>query len=212
MKIAGVATAVLLFWSGGAPAQDRAGDFDHYVLALSWNPSWCAAEGLARGAETCAPERDLGFVVHGLWPQRGEGWPEWCAAVTRDPTRAETAAMADVMGSGGLAWYQWRKHGRCSALAPEDYFALLREAAARFAPPPELRAPAADLRIDPQIVEDAFLAARPDLDDAEARTVCRGGRFVELRICLDPDLSPRACLGRAAQDCRERLVDLPAAP
>lgn len=32
-------------------AQDLAGRFDYYVLALSWSPSWCAAEGDSSDAE-----------------------------------------------------------------------------------------------------------------------------------------------------------------
>ena len=31
---------------------DVAGDFDYYVLSLSWSPNWCAITGDARGAET----------------------------------------------------------------------------------------------------------------------------------------------------------------
>ena len=39
--------------------------------------------------------------------------------------------MADIMGSGGSAWHQWKKHGRCSGLSPDDFFALSREAYGR---------------------------------------------------------------------------------
>ena len=77
----------------------------------------------------CDPDRDLGFTLHGLWPQRDSGgWPEYCETEARDPTRRETAAMADIMGSGGLAWYQWKKHGRCSGLPARGYYALARAA------------------------------------------------------------------------------------
>ena len=92
-----------------APA--AAQTFDYYVLALTWTPSWCAAEGEARDGQ-CDPGRDLGFTLHGLWPQFEQGWPEDCPSEEADPSRRETAAMADVMGSGSLAWYQWKKHGR----------------------------------------------------------------------------------------------------
>ena len=39
-----LALAALLAGSPAA-AQDAAGEFDYYVLALSWSPSWCATEG-----------------------------------------------------------------------------------------------------------------------------------------------------------------------
>src|SRR5699024_2408940 len=94
---------------------------------LSWSPSWCQAEGEADGQ--CASGRRIGFVVHGLWPQYERGWPQDCHSAARDPSQRETRAMTDLMGSPGLAWYQWKKHGRCAGLAASDYFALTREAA-----------------------------------------------------------------------------------
>jgi len=30
-----------------------AGEFDYYVLALSWSPNWCALEGDARDSAQC---------------------------------------------------------------------------------------------------------------------------------------------------------------
>ena len=30
---------------------DTAGEFDYYVLALSWSPNWCAYEGEARDSD-----------------------------------------------------------------------------------------------------------------------------------------------------------------
>jgi ribonuclease T2 len=180
----------------GAPSV--AADFDHYLLALSWSPSWCAAEGEASGAEQC--ERDLGFALHGLWPQHAEGWPEYCDTTARDPSRAETAAMADVMGSGGLAWHQWKKHGRCSGLDPADYFALARAALAQVALP---RFAAG--RASADAVEAAFLAANPELEAEHLVVTCRSGRIAEVRICLTRALEPRGCAPDVAADaCRDR--------
>ena len=77
--------AALAALAAALPA--RAEPFDYYLLALSWSPSWCAAEG-DRRAEQCRPERDLGFVVHGRWPQHAAGWPAFCETEARDPSRA----------------------------------------------------------------------------------------------------------------------------
>ena len=110
-----------------AAAPLRAQDFDYYVLALSWSPTWCAGDPDRRSSEQCEPSRDLGFTLHGLWPQYDAGgWPEDCHSPERDATRGQTAAMADIMGTGGLAWYQWKKHGRCSGLSAGDYFDTAR--------------------------------------------------------------------------------------
>lgn len=61
---------ILLASAGLARADgERAGDFDYYVLSLSWSPTWCALEGDERGSPQCDADRDLGWVLHGLWPQ-----------------------------------------------------------------------------------------------------------------------------------------------
>ena len=100
-------------WAEG----ERAGDFDYYVLALSWTPSWCALEGDERNSPQCDPGQGYGFTLHGLWPQYEEGWPSFCPTSERPATRGETGAMVDIMGSSGLAWHQWRKHGTCTGLS-----------------------------------------------------------------------------------------------
>ena len=86
-----------LAWSAGA-GSNRPGAFDYYVLSLSWTPSWCALEGDARNAPQCRKGARHGFVLHGLWPQRDRGWPSFCDTAQRPPSRAQTRAMADIMG------------------------------------------------------------------------------------------------------------------
>ena len=52
--------------------QDAPGEFDFYVLSLSWSPSFCAAaaeRGRGRAANAQCGVRPYSFVVHGLWPQ-----------------------------------------------------------------------------------------------------------------------------------------------
>ena len=46
----------------------------------------------------------------------------------RPPSRKMTRDMVDIMGSSGLAWHQWKKHGSCSGLSAAEYFAKSREA------------------------------------------------------------------------------------
>jgi ribonuclease T2 len=177
-------------WAEG----ERAGDFDYWVLSLSWSPSWCATEGTADGAEQCDPRADFGWILHGLWPQYETGWPSYCVAAPPPPDRAQTAAMADIMGSAGLAWYQWRKHGGCAGLPAETYFALARAAFDRIARPAEFRALDRPARIPADTVAAAFLEANPGLTDDMLVVTCRAGRIAELRICLARDgLFPRPC-------------------
>ena len=165
--------------------QDRAGDFDYWLLALTWTPSWCAAEA-AWDQRQC--NSGLGFTLHGLWPQDENGWPEYCETGARDPSRRETGAMADIMGSGSLAWYQWKKHGRCSGLEPGDYFAAARRlyGALRLPAPDDGRATAAE-------VEAAIVAANPVLTPDSVIVTCGDGRIEEVRICLTREFAPRSC-------------------
>ncbi len=178
---------------------EPAGDFDYYVLALSWSPNWCALEGKARDSEQC--DADFGWVVHGLWPQYEDGWPAYCRSTARAPSRGMTAAQADVFGAGGAAWYQWKKHGICSGLSAEDYYRLVREAYARVNRPEVLRRLDKAVKLPASVIEDAFLAANPELDPDEITITCRDGYIQEARICLTRDLEPRRCGVRALRDC-----------
>lgn len=182
-------------------AINQAGDFDYYVLSLSWNAAWCEAEGVGRNAGQCDPGQGIGFTVHGLWPQYRSGWPEFCTTAMRYPSRAETAAMADIMGSPGLAWYQWKKHGRCSGLDPAKYFELTREAWEAVRRPQVLRQVRTPMRVTPAAIEQAFIEANPRLTPGGVTVTCKDRVIREVRICLSKGLVPRACSGKAARDC-----------
>ena len=190
----------LLSLAGVARAEgEQAGAFDYYVLSLSWSPTWCALEGDARGSPQC--ERPFGWVLHGLWPQNERGWPSYCLTGERDPSRSDTAAMADVMGTSGLAWHQWQKHGRCSGLSSEDYFALSRLAFERVERPGLLRRLDRAVEIPAAVIEEAFLEANPDLWADAITVTCRSGRIQEARVCLTRDLEPRTCGADVVRDC-----------
>lgn len=204
---------VVLAWLLSAAAAlaegERPGDFDYYVLSLSWSPTWCALEGDARSSPQCRDDNDFGWVLHGLWPQYLDGWPSYCPSARRNPSRADTAAMADIMGSPGNAWHQWKKHGRCAGLAAGDYFALAREAYERIVRPEVLRRLDRSIRLPAQVIEDAFLEANPHLGPEGVTVTCKAGRIQEVRICLTRSLEPRACTGSVARDCtlRDALLD-----
>lgn len=183
-------------------AADQAGDFDYYVLSLGWSPTWCALTGDARGDDQCDARHDYSFTLHGLWPQHEMGWPSDCRTSTRDPSRSDTAAMADIMGSGGLAWHEWKKHGRCSGLTATDYFALARRAYDSVTLPPVLATLDRDVKLPARVVEDAFIEANPALSRTMITVTCEAGRIDEVRICLTKGLSPRDCGQDAQRDCR----------
>jgi len=196
----------LLIWlftaSAASAGGDRAGEFDYYVLALSWSPTWCALEGDARAAEQCAPQADHGWVLHGLWPQFHRGWPSYCQSAERPPSRAMTRDMADIMGSPGLAWYQWKKHGACSGLSAPAYFALAREAYDRVTRPAIFRKLQDPVRLPAHVIEEAFLKENKGWEADMLTITCRAGHIQEARLCLSKSLDPVPCGRDVITDCR----------
>ncbi len=193
---------ILLLGHFALPARadgERAGDFDYYVLSLSWSPNWCKLEGDARDSEQC--DRDLGWVVHGLWPQYEDGWPAYCPTTARAPSRQMTAAQADIFGAGGAAWYQWKKHGVCSGLEADVYYDLAREAFASVNKPEVLRKIDRTFAVPASLIEEAFLQANPEWEPDMVTITCRDGHIQEARICLTTDLDPRPCAPDTRRDC-----------
>ena len=192
-----ILSALPLAADGGRPGQ-----FDYYVLSLSWSPNWCALEGARRFNPQCDAGRGHGWVLHGLWPQYHRGYPSYCQAATRPPSRAETAEMADIMGSPGSAWHQWKKHGTCSGLTSQDYFALAREAYGRVTRPPLLRKIDRPMRLPARVIEEAFLEVNPALSPDMVTITCKAGAVQEARICLSRDLTPVPCGQDVVRDCQ----------
>jgi len=200
-----LAAAVL---PGPAPAQDRAGAFDHYILALTWMPAFCATDGAGRDDPRCTPGRREGWRVHGLWPQhRGGRWPEYCPTAQRAPSRAETAAQAGLFGTPGAAWHQWNKHGRCTGLSAGDYYALTLAALDRLTLPEVFARIDRELRLEPAVIAAAFAEVNPAITPDMMVTTCRRDLLVELRICLTRDLAPRPC-DTELRSCRLRSARL----
>lgn len=198
--IAAIAAFCLSF--GAAHAEgERAGDFDYYVMALSWSPNWCALEGDSRRDPQCDRGTGTTFVLHGLWPQYEDGWPSYCRTVERDPSRSETAAMADVFGGAGAAFYQWKKHGRCAGLSSRDYYALARKAFRSVRISPIFPKINRDLKVPANVIEGAFLEANPGLLRDQVTVTCKSGMIQEVRICLTKDLEPRRCGADTIRDC-----------
>lgn len=182
-------------------AADVAGAFDYYVLSLSWSPTWCTLEGDARASDQCDPRHDHGWILHGLWPQFEDGYPQYCQTAKRAPSRRMTGDMADIMGTSGLAWHQWKKHGSCTDLEAADYYALSREAYGSITRPDILRRLEREIRVSPAVIEAAFLEANPHLSNDEITITCKQGYIQEARICLDRALKPRRCGADVRRDC-----------
>ncbi len=185
-------------------AARSAQSFDYYVLALSWSPAFCRNENPDR--EQCRKRRR--FILHGLWPQFERGFPTDCRTREERPNRRLLSRYEDLTESRGLLAHQWRKHGVCSGLSAEAYFALSRRAVEAVAVPPALERATRDAVVDPGVIETAFLEANPTFSRDGVTIKCKGGDFSEVRICLTKDLAPRRCGRDVIRDCGAGRVDL----
>jgi len=184
--------------------------FDFYVLSLSWSPTFCQTAAPGSNASQCGPSRRFGLIVHGLWPQNENGFPQDCA--TSEPDRVpDTIARSvlDIMPSLGLIGHEWRKHGSCSGLRQAEYFSVLRQAYQRVKIPQKLADARAPQVLAPPDIERLFSTANPSLDAQGLSVACEDGRLEEVRICLTKQLEFRNCRQVDRQSCRARSLTIP---
>ena len=140
------------------------------------------------------PARPYSFVVHGLWPQYENGFPEFCQVPAPRLDRNIVSSMLDLMPAPRLIFHEWDKHGTCSGLQPARLFrhraqgARGREDSGRLS-----RAEAEPLTVTPDEVEEAFVKANPGLPREAIAVTCDSRRLSEVRICMSKDLQFRAC-------------------
>ncbi|WP_244313571.1 ribonuclease T2 [Stappia sediminis] len=201
-------SALVLATVASAPV--RADDFDFYVLALSWSPTYCAGAGRNADPMQCRAAKPHRFIVHGLWPQHERGFPSFCHNGPRDAPRGAVNSILDIMPSRGLARHEWSKHGTCSGLGPRAYFEKTRRAFERVKIPPAFNSIADGNRMTPDAVETAFRLANPGLRDNAIAVDCANGRLKEVRICLTRDLDFRSCPTVDRRGCRAANIFVPA--
>jgi ribonuclease T2 len=205
---------VLCKSGAGAASQHRvAGEFDYYVLALSWSPTFCASPRGDREPRQCGPGRRYSFVVHGLWPQYHRGWPQYCAETEIRLPQSLIDGMLDIMPSTRLVRHQWDKHGTCTGLEPKDYFALTRRLHDEVRTPDRYVDPPKSIEVSVhQIVAD-FVASNPELARDMVSVQCGGrrdrARLRELRICFSRDGEFRSCGANERRQCRAARLILP---
>ncbi|MGO9867322.1 MAG: ribonuclease T2 family protein [Rhodomicrobium sp.] len=248
LRTAMLATALTAF--AAAPLEARAqadrggmpGDFDYYVLALSWSPTFCNGrsgdEDGGRGGydnryeyngqygddrgyggrryhsrqdEQCSGTRPYAFVLHGLWPQYDrKGWPEACQTGNRAWVPGETIdRMMDIMPSRHLVIHEYKTHGVCSGLDPQQYFEAARKAYQSIRIPDQFQDLQQPLNESPEDVRKAFLAANPQLSADTITIDCSRRLLREVRICLTKDLTPRPCSRNERDRCTYDTVTLP---
>ena len=195
-----------------AHAEDKAGNFDFYVLALSWSPTFCAGERGQKSQQQCGTEKKFSFIVHGLWPQNESGYPQSCAS-SEPRTVPDTVGRPyfDIMPSMGLIGHQWRKHGTCTGLSQKDYLSKIRAAYDRVKLPQDLTTLTAAGNFSAEAIEQKFTEANPGLTAESIAVNCEATQLEEVRICMTKDLAFRPCAQVDRGGCKLKRITVPPA-
>jgi ribonuclease T2 len=114
--------------------------------------------------------------------------------------------MLNYIPTESLIQHEWATHGTCSGLSAADYFAAVRKARDSVTIPADLSQPSQQVQLSPAQFESKFATANPTYPATAFRTTCyRDNALEEARICLNKDLSPRAC-GVSAGECSAPTV------
>ena len=186
-----------------APPPVAATQFDYYVMTLSWAPGFCDLGGKETSSPECAEGSGDGFVVHGLWPNNEyRPNPESCRG--QDASSADLEDEHGVYPNDRLAAYEYRKHGTCTGLSPQDYFATVRSVRSRLKIPQMFQATSEPLNMAPEDIEQAFMTANPNLHPDNMAISCSNGELVDVRFCLAKDLSSYAVCRKVARHTCQR--------
>jgi ribonuclease T2 len=196
--------------SVSAKADGTPGQFDFYLLSLSWSPTYCLSQGERANRTQCGSAKPKAFVVHGLWPQYDDGYPQHCR--THHPSHVPASLVEtalDLMPSAGLIGSQWRKHGTCSGLSQSEYLAEVRRAYKKIDIPDLFEDAQQRHVLSARNVEQAFLEVNPGLSANGIAVSCKKGRVAEVRICLTRSLEFRRCENVDRNGCRASRLVMP---
>lgn len=188
------ALAITVLASSGAmadqcgPAKGTPGQFDYYLLSLSWAPTYCATPSGRQNSQECGAGTHYGMVVHGLWPQFSSGqWPQCCQAVSPVTPSPTIDKVSQVMIGSSLMEHEWEKHGSCVTNQQDQYFGTIEQAIQNVGLAPNL--PSTGVRT----IKVSRLKENWAVPAQSITTQCKGGMLSEVHICLDKGLNPIAC-------------------
>jgi len=195
-------TAAQSAQAGAAQAQTATGNFDYYLLNLSWSPEFCHSHP---DATECAAH--AAFVLHGLWPQNNNGsYPEHCSNAAGP---ANPAKYKDLCLDAGLLQHEWKTHGTCSGLSADAFFLQARAALHQVTIPAKLAQLDAQTSMRPEEILALFTASNPGIGRESLALSCGNNYLTAIEVCLDKSLHPLACPGNL-RSCRARTVKIAA--
>lgn len=109
-----------------------------YVLAVSWQPSFCETKPQKTECRTQTTARfdATNFTLHGLWPENGEycgvssqirnlginkRWDK-LPPIALSPQTTKALAQKMPGFASNLQLHEWYKHGSCYGTSPDRYF------------------------------------------------------------------------------------------
>jgi ribonuclease T2 len=174
--------------------------FDFYLLNLSWSPEFCHSHATA--AECAAHST---FVLHGLWPENNNGsYPQNCSTA---PGPADPSQYSDIYPDPSLLEHEWKTHGTCSGLSPDDFFSSARKAFHSVTIPPKLAGLQSQISLPPDQILGLFTASNPQIPQAALALSCGSNYLTAVEVCLDKSLQPLPCSG--VRSCRANTVRIP---
>jgi ribonuclease T2 len=192
------------------PSDASAGDFDYFLLILSWAPEFCATNPKGKSNAECDPKKHLGLVVHGLWPQYDNGkGPEDCAS-TPPVSSSIVNHMMPIMPGKDLIQHEWSKHGTCSALSTQDYFGAIEKLYNGLTVPDYFKKPSDSAHTTASKIEQEFASAN-NAPTRAFRVSCPQNEFSAVEICISKDMEYQACPS-TVKECRAPKIEVRPVP
>jgi len=165
-----------------------------YTLAVTWSPEYCHGHARDAGSRVeCGGGNSFGWTLHGLWPDGvGKEWPQYCKATALLPPATVRRNLC-ATPSAQLLQHEWSKHGTCTGLTPDGYFAKSTGLYARLKWPDMARL-SHERRSSAASLAEAVAAANPGLRADMIRvTADKQGWLNEIWFCLDRQLGYTRC-------------------
>jgi len=186
-------------------AEADGGQFDYYLLSLSWAPNYCAGHPSDHSSE-CRIGGHTAFVLYGLWPQANSGAPPMSCSTAPPVATATVDHMLNFMPSRGLIQHEWQKHGTCSGLSAQDYFARVEQAFKKVQVHEQYPKLDHEQRFSVTDMERSFADANHAPPHA-FRISCHAGELVSLEVCVDKNLQYQNCT-QSVRECPVKQVDM----
>jgi ribonuclease T2 len=137
---------ILSAWIGlltlAQAARPTPGDFDQYVLSISYQNDFCLTHSAKSECQVALTEPKLS--LHGLWPNQADdpnhhyqycgelqelNTDQWCAPLSDIRPKLSCSTFSDLEqimpGTQSCLYnHEWYAHGTCSGLSENDYFEL----------------------------------------------------------------------------------------